>query len=71
MGSILGERSIDIIKIYFIIKINGYIGLGIVCIFLVIKDFFYWFYFYEFVGKDCWDGFYEVEFCLDCCIYSF
>ncbi|KAG8443975.1 hypothetical protein GDO86_009236 [Hymenochirus boettgeri] len=70
-GSILGERSTDNNRTYPAIKIMNYVGKGKVRITLVTKNEPYKPHPHDLVGKDCRDGYYELEFGSDRTVLSF
>ncbi|XP_063297476.1 proto-oncogene c-Rel [Pelobates fuscus] len=61
-GSILGEHSTENNRVYPSIQIMNYIGKGKVRVTLVTKNDPYRPHPHDLVGKDCRDGYYEIEF---------
>ncbi|XP_053568018.1 proto-oncogene c-Rel [Bombina bombina] len=61
-GSILGERSTENNRSYPSIQIMNYIGKGKVRVTLVTKNEPYKPHPHDLVGRDCRDGYYEIEF---------
>ncbi|OCT77375.1 hypothetical protein XELAEV_18028473mg [Xenopus laevis] len=70
-GSILGERSTENNRTYPSIKIMNYTGKGIVRITLVTKNEPHKPHPHDLVGKDCRDGYYELEFGSDRTVLCF
>ncbi|NP_001096177.1 proto-oncogene c-Rel [Xenopus tropicalis] len=70
-GSILGETSTENNRTYPSIKIMNYTGKGILRITLVTKNEPYKPHPHDLVGKDCRDGYYELEFGSDRTVLCF